>query len=410
MKRYVIVGNGTAAAGAIEGIRDTDKEGSITVISEEMHPVYSRPLISYLLEGKTDEERMSYRDSDFYDRNGCSVIYGKKATGIRDDIREVYLSDGTVVPYDELLIATGSSPFVPPFKGLDTVEERYSFMTLDDALDLREAVKEDTRVFIVGGGLIGLKCAEGLSSITKDITVTDLQENILSSILDTASSKLMQKHLEENGITFLLGDSAERFEADKAYMRTGKTVEFDVLVLAVGVRPNISLIKDIGGETGRAITVNCRMETSVPHIYAAGDCTETKDVSSGTVKVMALMPNAYMEGHTAGVNMAGGSSKFQEAIPMNSIGLFGLHAMTAGSYEGEAFEEVKEKSIKRLFTKDGLLKGFILVGADERAGIYTRMIRERIPLETVDFEMLKRTASTAAFGEEARRRVFGGLI
>jgi NAD(P)H-nitrite reductase large subunit len=259
VKRYVIVGNGTAAAGAIEGIRDTDKEGSITVISEEMHPVYSRPLISYLLEGKTDEERMSYRDSDFYDRNGCSVIYGKKATGIRDDIREVYLSDGTVVPYDELLIATGSSPFVPPFKGLDTVEERYSFMTLDDALLLREAVKEDTRVFIVGGGLIGLKCAEGLSSITKDITVTDLQENILSSILDTASSKLMQKHLEENGITFLLGDSAERFEVDKAYMRTGKTVEFDVLVLAVGVRPNISLIKDIGGETGRAITVNCRM-------------------------------------------------------------------------------------------------------------------------------------------------------
>jgi NADPH-dependent 2,4-dienoyl-CoA reductase/sulfur reductase-like enzyme len=148
----------------------------------------------------------------------------------------------------------------------------------------------------------------------------------------------------------------------------------------------------------------------VPHIYAAGDCTETKDVSSGTVKVMALMPNAYMEGHTAGVNMAGGSSKFSEAIPMNSIGLFGLHAMTAGSYEGEAFEEVKEKSIKRLFTKDGLLKGFILVGADERAGIYTRMIRERIPLETVDFEMLKRTASTAAFGEKSRRRVFGGLI
>ena len=136
MKQYVIIGNGVAATGCIEGIRSVDKEGSITVVSEENHEVYCRPLISYYLEKKTDLERMRYRDEAFYERMGCQVLYGKKAVSINKEKKEALLDDGSVLPYTSLCLATGSSPFLPSFEGLDIVPEKYSFLTLDDALAL----------------------------------------------------------------------------------------------------------------------------------------------------------------------------------------------------------------------------------------------------------------------------------
>ena len=410
MKQYVVIGNGVAAVGCIEGIRSVDKDSKITVVSEENYPVYCRPLISYYLENKTDPERMNYRGADFYEKMGCDVFYGKKVIQINTDSKNVVLDDGAKLPYTEVCVATGSAPFVPPFEGLDTVEKKFSFMTLDDTFALEKAINKDSNVLIVGAGLIGLKCAEGLHERVKSITVCDLADRVLSSILDTDCAAIVQRHLEANGIQFLLGDTAVRFEKNLAQMKSGKTVEFDTLVLAVGVRANTTLIKDIGGEVNRGVLVNDRMETSLESIYAAGDCTEGNDISLGQKRVLALLPNAYMQGHTAGVNMAGGNEVFGKAIPMNSIGFFGLHIMTAGTYEGEMYEEKSDSTLKRLFTKDGLLKGFILIGKTERAGIYTSLIRERTPLDTIDFETMKKVATSVAFSPENRRKKFGGVV
>ena len=410
LNEYVIIGNGTAAAGCIEGIRSVDKESPVTVISEENHPVYCRPLISYYLENKTDKDRILYRDKDFYEKNGCKVLYGEKATAIDNNSKKVTLASGKEVPFTSLCIASGSRPFVPPFEGLDKVEKKFSFMTFDDALALEKEIDENSRVLIVGAGLIGLKCAEGLCEMVKKITVCDLADRVLSSILDNDCAALMQKRLEENGIDFLLGDSVASFEKNKATMKSGNAVDFDILVLAVGVRANTEIAKEAGAEVNRGIIVDEKMKTSVDNIYSAGDCTESEDISSSTKKVMALMPNAYMQGFAAGVNMAGGEKVFDNAIPMNSIGFFGLHAMTAGSYDGEMFEEKDENGIKRLFVKDGLLKGFILIGKTERAGIYTSLIREKTPLSSLDFEMLKKIATSAAFSSETRGKKFGGVV
>ena len=410
MKHYVIIGNGVAAVGCIEGIRSVDKEGKITVVSEEKYPVYCRPLISYYLENKTDTERMNYRGADFYDNMGCDVLYEKKAINIDTDLKKVILDDGSEQPYTTVCVATGSAPFVPNFEGLDTVENKFSFMTLDDTFAIEKAIKKDSKVLIVGAGLIGLKCAEGLHGRVANITVCDLADRVLSSILDTECATVVQKHLEENGIEFMLGDTAVRFEKNSAKMKSGKTVDFDILVLAVGVRANTSLVKDIGGEVNRGIIVNERMETSVDGIFAAGDCTEGEDISCDRKKVLALLPNAYMQGHAAGVNMAGGDEVFDKGIPMNSIGFFGVHIMTAGTYEGEIYEENTDGTIKRLFTKDGLLKGFILVGKTERVGIYTSLIREKTPLDTINFETMKKNATSVAFSPENRRKKFGGVV
>lgn len=410
MKKYIIIGNGVAAAGCIEGIRSVDRTGEITVISEENHPVYCRPLISYYLEGKTDPQRMMYRSPDFYEKNGCRVLYGERAVRICRENKQVELADGSLHPYDALCIAAGSTPFTPPFAGLETVSRKYSFMTLDDALALEKGITPESRVLIVGAGLIGLKCAEGICGRVASVTVCDLAGRVLSSILDDECAALMQQHLEQKGMDFALGDSAARFEDGRAYMQSGRIIDFDVLVLAVGVRPNISLIKEAGGDTGRGIVIDSCMRTSLPDIYAAGDCAEGMDASSGQQRVLAIWPNAYMQGYTAGQNMAGSHAAFDKAIPMNSIGFFGLHAMTAGSYEGNMYEEKTETSIKRLFTKDDLLKGFILIGCKERAGIYTSMIREKTPVSSVNFELLKKTASTTAFSPDIRRKKFGGVV
>ena len=410
MKQYVIIGNGVAATGCIEGIRSVDKEGAITVVSEENHEVYCRPLISYYLEKKTDLERMRYRDEAFYERMGCQVLYGKKAVSINKEKKEALLDDGSVLPYTSLCLATGSSPFLPSFEGLDTVPEKYSFLTLDDALALEEAISETSRVLIIGAGLIGLKCAEGICKRAASVTVCDLADRVLSSILDDDAAAIVQRHLEANGLSFLLGDSVARFDKKTAQMNSGAVVDFDVLVLAIGVRANTALAKGAGGEVGRGIRIDSHMRTSLSDIYAAGDCAEGMDISSGETKVLAILPNAVLQGYTAGQNMAGENVTFEKGIPMNSIGFFGLHIMTAGTYEGEIYEERTEDTLKRIYTKDDLLKGFMLIGLEERAGILTSMIREKTPLSSVNFEIMKKVATTAAFPADIRRKKFGGVV
>ena len=415
MNQYVIIGNGVAAAGCIEGIRSTDKESSITVISEENYPVYCRPLISYYLEGKTTLEKMNYRPADFYEKNNCQVLYGKKATSIDNETKTITLDDGSTVCYTSLCLATGSSPFVPPVKGLDTVENYHTFLTLDDSLGLEKAINKDSRVLIVGAGLIGLKCAEGILDRVKSIVVCDLADRILSSILDAECAGMMAKSLKEKGVHFMLNDTAVEFVKNTALMKSGANIEFDVLVMAVGVRANLGLAQQLGCETNRGILIDEQMQTSIPGIYAAGDCSEGFDSSLGSRRVLAILPNAYMQGHCAGINMAGGQDVFNNAIPMNSIGFFDCHAMTAGSYfeadeDHQIYEEKTDTTLKKLFIHNNQLTGYILIGNVDRAGIYTALIREKTPLDTVDFDVLKKDPCFRAFTAENRSKKFGGVV
>jgi len=140
VKKYVIIGNSAAGIGAVEGIRQIDKEGEITIITDEPHHTYSRPLISYLLLGKVTEETMKYRSGSFYSDNRCTLLYGT-VTEVNIQAKQVVLADGSKIAYDKLLVAAGSSAFVPPFEGLETVEHRVTFMCLDDAQKLDKILK-----------------------------------------------------------------------------------------------------------------------------------------------------------------------------------------------------------------------------------------------------------------------------
>ncbi len=407
---YVIVGNSTAAVGAIEGIRSLDMSGNITVISNEPHHTYSRPLISYLLQGKTDRQRMKYRADSFYDDNGCKTVFGKNVSKIDKENKAVLLDDGTSIPYDKLLIATGSSPFVPPMEGLEKVSKRFCFMSLDDASALETALFPEARVLIVGAGLIGLKCAEGILARVGKITVIDLAPRILSSILDDEGAKMVQSHLEKQGALFKLGVSVGKFAENTAELTSGETVEFDILVTAVGVRPNVGLVKDAGGEVDRGIVVNEKMETTIPDVYSAGDCVTSYDMSFGAKRILAILPNAYVGGRNAGTAMAGGTPPEMKSMPMNAIGFFGQHIITAGTYEGEVFEAKDSESYKKLFYADDILRGFILIGNVDKAGIYTSLIREKTPLSEIDFGLVCKEPSLIAFGRSYRDEKLGGKV
>ncbi len=405
---YVLIGNSTAATYAIEGIRSVDKEGSITVISEESCPAYGKPLISYYLYGKVDTAHLDYRTPAFYERMGVTLMLGEKATKIDAKKRTVLLASGKKVPYDKLLVATGSRPFLPPMEGLDRVEEKFTFMTMEDARALEQALSPQKKVLIVGAGLIGLKCLEGILDRVGGVTVVDTAPRILPSILDEEGALIVQRFLEERGVTFLLGDAAASLEARCAHLKSGKSVEFDILVVAAGVRPNVELVKEAGGDVNRGIAVNDRQETSIENVYAAGDNCESYDLAAKETRILAILPNAAQQGLVAGCCMAGGNAHFAGGIPVNAIGFFGLHVATAGVYVGESYVERSGNSYKKLFYSDNVLKGYILVDKIERAGIYTSLIRDMVPLDSIDFERVKHDPVLMAFPRETRIEKLSG--
>jgi NAD(P)H-nitrite reductase large subunit len=236
--------------------------------------------------------------------------------------------------------------------------------------------------------------------------------------------------MEKHGVSFVLGDSVKQFlPREDEHTRTGKpmggtaltnggkTLEFDVLVTAVGVRPNTQLVSDAGAQVAKGIVVDDYMRTSLPDVYAAGDCAESFDITTGERKILALLPNAYLQGETAGINLAGIEKLFLNAIPLNAAGFFDVHLVTAGSYGGKGIEaEFSAKDdesatlYKKFFTADGVLKGFIIIGDTSRAGIYTALIREQTPLSTIDFEVIKTMPALIAFSKTARAQMLAGGV
>ena len=400
--KYLIIGNSAGAIGGVTGIRREDTDGSITIISAEKHHTYSRPLISYWLEGKVSQEKMIYRDEDFYEKNACEVILGTKAERIDVQKKQVYLAGGGSVTYEKLLVATGSVPFVPPIKGRETAKNTFTFTTMDDAAGVGEILDKNSKVVILGAGLIGLKTAEAVVGQCAGVTVVDLADRVLPSVLDTESAEIIEAHLTSQGMVLKLETSITEIGDMEVTLSDGELLPYDILILAVGTRPEMSLVEQAGGKVERGIVTDDHQQTSLKDIYAAGDCTQSYDITSQTAKNMAILPNAYLQGEVAGQNMAGGSAVYEKAFPVNSMGLLGLYMLTAGSRIGESITVKTDESYKKFYTKDGVLKGYIIIGNCDRGGIYTDMIREQTPLETVDMEMLIKEPGLMAFSPGER--------
>ncbi|MDD2648848.1 MAG: FAD-dependent oxidoreductase [Eubacteriales bacterium] len=385
--KYLIIGSSAASIGAINGIRQADKSGSIAVIGEEEGKAYGRPLISYYLQGRTTKEKMSYMDEGFYLRNAVELYSGVRAKKIDVAKKAVKTDKAGSIGYEKLLVATGSVPFVPPMEGLDGQENAHTFMRFSDASAIEKELDENSRVVIVGGGLIGLKAAEGIYEHTKNITVVELAPRVLSTVLDEEGSEIVRERLEKAGVRFELGKTVKSVVGKKkitsVVLTDGLELPLDALVLAIGVRPNTALAKDAGIIVDRGIKVDDFMRTSEKDVFAAGDAAQGYDDSSEQSRILALWVNAARQGFTAGITMAGAQIEKQVFLPLNAIGLFGLSVATAGVNAGEkegftVRTERNGEEYRRIVEKDGRLRGYVLMGREVRgAGILTEIIYQK---------------------------------
>ena len=335
--RYVIIGNSAAAVGAVEAIRHCDHENSITIVSRESAHVYSRPLISYLLGGLVDESQMYYRSEDFYDRHNVQTMLGVEVVRIDTEAQQIILQGGGTLGYDRLLIATGGKPFVPPLPGSD-LDGVFTFSTWDDATRMARYIDihRVESALVIGGGLIGLKTTEALLARGMPITMVELADRILSATFDRTASKIAETILRREHVEIRMNNTVEEIigrggQVDHAVLRDGERVNCDLVVFAIGVRPNTSLIpQDAGIRIDRGIIVNSRMRTTKPNVYAAGDCIETEDLLLGISRPMAIWPNAYRQGSVAGYNMAGKERAYDGSMAMNAIEICGIPTISVG--------------------------------------------------------------------------------
>ncbi len=424
---FLIIGNSAAGVSAAEHIRANDKTASITILSREPYAVYGRPLISYLIEGKTTEERIGFKEPSFYEDNHIEALLGEDftATSLDADAHAVTLANGSVITYGKCLLATGSVPFVPPIAGLEGKTNVYPFMTLDDAkaawaatvqaTEIAHAKARASRVIVVGAGLIGLKAAEALSHHADSVLVLELAPRILPAVLDDEGAKTLQNLLASHGITCMPGVSVDEFmgEGDviaSARLTNGEVVECDVVITAVGVRPASALAVDAGAEQGRGLVCGTDLQTSLADVYAAGDVVQVTDLLDGARRPLALWPNALRQGKLAGLHMVGApdAEPYEGGFAVNAVDFFEASLLTAGiinpaedsdcEVEIHRSDECYTKFVKR----DGFLVGYILLNRPQNGGIYTSLIEQKIPLDTLEGDLFDMAPLNIDFPQDLR--------
>ncbi len=411
---YVIIGNSAAGIGAVEGIRQVDQTGSIAIISDEPHHTYSRPLISYYLGGKVEQHNMYFRPKTFYRDYDVEPMLGNPVTVI-DAAGHTVTVAGKKIKYGKLLVATGGSPFVPPIENL-AGSDVFTFTKWDDAKALAKAAEKAERAVVIGGGLIGLKATEGLLNLGLNVTVVELADRVLSTILDEKASQIFGTHLKSLGVTLITGDTAAAVNRDGegsvtgVTLKGGNTVEADVVVVAIGVVPNTVLADTAKVKKERGIIVDEHLMTSAKDIYAAGDCVETFDILRHIRRPQPIWPNAYEQGRTAGINMAGQPLAYKGSFGMNSIEVKGLPTITVGMYDavGPEYEilaksDAESLTYKKVIIHNDRLVGAVFVNDIDRAGIMTGLIKDQVNVKAFKHDLISDNFGYAVFPEALRK-------
>ncbi len=396
--KYVIIGASAAGLAAAETVRKYDSQGTVTVLTEEEYMPYSRPSISYYLKGKVKESNMALRKPAFYKEKKIDVITSSKVTSIDTDKKIVKVGRKNY-PYDKLCLCTGSKPFVPPMDNVEGKENALTFLDLKATKAVKTLANAKTRAVVIGAGLIGMKAAEGLVKICKSVDVVELAPRVLPSILDAKSAKQVKKHLENNGIRFHLENtvvnaSSKGKNITTVMLKDGKKLPCDLLILAVGVRPQTELAEKAKLEVNRGIITDIQtMQTGNSDIYAAGDCCVSTDMLDGSKKIIALWPNAVQQGNVAGAQMAGADVTVGGTYSVNAIDFFGLRICTCGliNAQGEQYsDKIKQDGdvYKRLVFEGDKLVGYVLINSSINAGMYTNLISNKISLDTVQGDIM----------------------
>ncbi|MBF7081800.1 NAD(P)/FAD-dependent oxidoreductase [Desulfallas sp. Bu1-1] len=382
----VVIGNSAAGLSAARVVRKLDATARITVISDEPGPAYARCLIPEVLAGVKDVSGINYAPQKFYQDFEIDLWSGQKVVSINAERRILNLADGRVIGYDRLLVATGASPVPPGWPGAD-LPGVFTLRRVDQAVDLGKLAPGCASAVVVGGGLVSLKAAYALKKRgLHDVTVVIKSPHLLIKQLDQDSAGLVEKDFTGAGIKFIYGMEPVAVTAGHegtvraVELEDGRKLHAGLVVVGKGVRPNSELVRQAGGRVDKGIVVNDYLETSLPGVYAAGDCIEVTDLVTGAKTTSGLWTLAVEQGRYAGCNLAGQTRKYPPPLTrLNSAQFRSVPFISVGDVRGGDEQVVyKDNRVyRKLCFKEGRLVGFIMVGRVDRAGVYTALIKRQ---------------------------------
>nr|WP_277998922.1 FAD-dependent oxidoreductase [Moorella sulfitireducens] len=331
--RYLILGNGAAGVAAARAARSADPAGDITIVGDEPYPYYARVLTSYYLGGLVLRERLWLAGEEWYEWQRVRLIKGRRAVAVDTGSCRVGLDDGRELPYDRLLVATGASPQQIDVPG-GKLAGVFTLRTIDDATAIGKFAPPGSQAVVIGGGLVGIKAAEGLHARGLHVRLVVSSGRLLSQALDDAGAELVRRAMAGAGFTIHLQEDVIALEGREkvtaAVLRSGVTVPADVVVVGKGVRPNVEFLQGSGVKMDRGILVDDYLATNVPGVYAAGDVAQAYDYAWQESRINAIWGNAVEQGRLAGLNMAGRRAPYRGGIGRNSLVVNGLGVISGG--------------------------------------------------------------------------------
>jgi NAD(P)H-nitrite reductase large subunit len=394
---HVIIGNGAAGISALQAIRSVDKESKVTIISREGYTAYSPCSIPDLISGEMEKDMIFRFDEGFYDRHNARFLKGSGVTSINPKRKEVKTESGERVKYDRLLIAAGSAPIIPRnLKGLD-LEGVHVMGGLDSALKIRAQVEQGAKkAAIVGGGFMGSETAITLRKMGVKPIIVEMLPRILSRMLDPDISEKVEKMLKDRGIDIVVGDSVTEIKGKKKVNGLSlkkKGIKCDMVVLAIGVVPNVGLTKGSGIKINHGILVNTTMKTNKKDIYAAGDIAEVREQIWGSQGSFATWPNAVEQGRIAGLNIAGAHADYAGADLVNVLNVFETPVVAMGKVLNDVggartLSKNTPSWHKKLILKDNRLLGLQFIGTMRNTGMLYSLMKSGSDVGSIENRLL----------------------
>ena len=385
--RFVIAGNGIAAITAARTIVAANPNAEVEIYADEPHPTYVRPRLIQFLAGALEQEDLYLHSLDWYAQRGITVHLETAVTELDAAAQRIVLDCGDEVTYDRLLLAVGSRPFQPSLEGMEQ-EGFFTLRTIDDALAIRRRADRclalgHRETVVIGGGLLGLECANSLATLGLEPSVLEHGPWLLPKQVDEQGAAVLEKQLEQRGIRCLSKAALKAILADSdgvsaVELVDGRRVSGHLVLCSAGVRPDTDLARAAGLAVGRGVLVDSEMRTSEAHVYAAGDVTEYNG------ETLCIIPVAIEQARVAAANMVNpGSEAYHGTVPSTTLKVVGIDLTSMGmiSAEGDGFQELRKADpakgmYQKLVLHDGRIVGAILMGAKERVAVVSRLIKE----------------------------------
>jgi nitrite reductase (NADH) large subunit len=380
-EKLIVIGNGMAGISTVEQILKLNNSFDITVFGSEPHPNYNRIMLSYVLEGSKTIDDIVLNDWNWYRDNGITLHTGTTVTHIDALTKQVTTDEGKTESYDKIIIATGSNPFILPIPGSEK-EGVIGFRDINDCNQMIDAAGKYKKAAVIGGGLLGLEAAKGLVNLGMDVTVVHLMEDIMERQLDRSASSMLQAELERQGIKFAMGKQTSELIGDERVsglrFSDDTVLEADLVVMAVGIKPNIALAIASGIEVGRGIVVDDYMHTSLDDVYSVGECTEHRGVCYGLVAPL------FEQGHVLAKRICGvDTSPYEGSIVATKLKISGVDVFSAGEFvEGPEHTVISAKdewkrTYKKVLLHDNVIVGAVLFGDVTESSNLQKLIKQQ---------------------------------